>query len=249
VAQVAVVLVAVPVQVVYKGIFTMKNKIKSSKQRGQAIMEMCVCLIPILVVLLGMIFISGLGISNIRVLIEAKGNAEYDSRLPNAVGGVGNNIHHWDYGNEDPNNPDDGDGYPFTADDQTVDFYQAGADAGTEALMSLQLNNQEYSYSVSPNIKEEEEYIFMPTASLPYAGSNLSQNLPDSMLAAADLVSGTVVDSGFNKVFTLDSKHTDADEIKDLNLTFTHLFGIEIDSIDLRNMRANTVYYPALPTN
>jgi hypothetical protein len=88
----------------------------------------------------------------------------------------------------------------------------------------------------------------MPTASLPYANDNFAQNLPDSMLAAAELVKATA-DSNFNKVFTLDSRYTDADEIRDLNFTFTHLFGVEIDDIDLRNMRANTVYYPALPTD
>lgn len=234
-------LVAVPVRVVYKGIFTMKNKIQSSKQQGQAIMEMCVCLIPILVVLLGMIFISGLGISNIRAFIEAKGSAELASRSRNAIGGEGNNIHHWDYGDEDPNNPDDGDGYPFTADDQTVDFYEAGADAGTETLMDLQLNMIQDSESLTEG--ENSEYIFIPTASLPYAGSNFSQNLPDSMLAAAELVSGTV-DSDFNNVFTLKND----DNVQSLKLSFTHLFGIEIDSIKLHKMRANTVYYPALPT-
>jgi len=203
-------------------------------------MEMCVCLIPILVVLLGMIFISGLGISNIQAFIQAKGNAELSSRSLNAIGGSGNNIHHWDYGEGE-----DGDSYPFTADDQTVDFYQAGADAGTETLMDLQLNMIQGSESLSEGANSE--YIFMPTASLPYAGDNFSQNLPDSMLAAAELIKGTA-DSGLNKVFTLDSRYTDADEIRSLNLSFTHLFGVEIDDIDLRNMRANTVYYPALPT-
>jgi len=204
-------------------------------------MEMCVCMIPILVVMLGMIFISGLGISNIQAFIQAKGNAELSSRSAGAVGGEGNNVHHWDYG--DPDN--EGDGYPFTADDQTVDFYQAGADAGSETLMDLQLNMIEGSESLSEG--ENSEYIFMPTASLPYAGDNFSQNLPDSMLAAAELVKATA-DSDLNKVFTLDSRYTDADEIRSLNYTFTHLFGVEIDDIDLRNMRANTVYYPALPT-
>jgi len=202
---------------------------------------MCVCLIPILVVLLGMIFVSGLGISNIQAFIQAKGNAELSSRSLNAVGGEGNNIHHWDYGEGE-----DGDSYPFTADDQTVDFYQAGADAGTETLMDLQLNMIQGSESLSEG--ENSEYIFMPTASLPYAGDNFAQNLPDSMLAAAELIKGTA-DSGLNKVFTLDSRYTDADEIRDLNFTFTHLFGVEIDDIDLCNMRANTVYYPALPTS
>lgn len=219
----------------------MQNKIHASKQQGQAIVEMCVCLIPILVVLLGMIFISGLGISNIRAFIEAKGNAELASRSANALGGAGNNIHHWDYGEDE-----DEDSYPFTADDQPVDFQQAGSEYGTETLMDLQLNMVQNSESLTG--EENSEYIFMPTALVPYASNNFSQNLPDTMLAAADLVAGTA-DSNFNNVFTLDSNHMNADEIKSINFSFTHLFGIEIDDIDLRNMRANTVYYPALPTN
>ncbi len=196
-------------------------------------MEMCVCLIPILVVLLGMIFVSGLGISNIQAFIQAKGNAELFSRSTNAVGGSGNNIHHWDYG--DPDN--EGDGYPFTADDQTVDFYQAGADTGTEVLISEQLNDSMYSAEII------QDYLFMQTDRLPTTIDNFALNIPDSMLAAAELVKGTA-DSNFNNVFTLKND----DEVQSLKFSFTHLFGVEIDDIDLRGMRANTVYYPALPT-
>ena len=217
----------------------MKKRIPTSKHQGQAIIEMCVCLIPILVVLLGMIFISGLGISNIQAFIQAKGNAELSSRSTSALGGEGNNIHHWDYGDTD----NEGDGYPFTVDDKTVDFYQAGSEQGTETLMDLQLNMIQGSESLSEGANSE--YIFIPVASLPYAANNFSQNLPDSMLAAAELVKATA-DSNLNKVFTLDSNHLDG--IEDLNSAFTLLFGVKIDDIDLRNMRANTVYYPAIPT-
>jgi len=204
-------------------------------------MEMCVCLIPILVVLLGMIFISGLGISNIRAFVKAKGNAELASRSVNAIGGSGENIHHWDYGEDE----DEGDGYPFTADDQTVNFYQAGSEYGTETLMEMQLNMIQDSESLSEG--DNSKYIFMPTSLVPYASDNFAQNLPDTMLAAAELVVGRA-DSNFNNVFTLNSNHMDDNEIQSLNLSFTHLFGIEIDDLDLRDMRANTVYYPALPT-
>lgn len=223
-----------------KGVVTMKNKIKSSKQQGQAIMEMCVCLIPILAILLGMIFIAGLSISNIRMFIRAKGNAEILSRSDNMVGGAGASIHHWDYGDGE-----DGDGYPFTADDRIVDFYRAGAESGVETLINEQLNGPEYSYSESPDIEEGDEYVFMPTALL-RADNNFARDLPGTMLAAAELVEG-MADSDLNKVFTIDSRYFSNGEIKKFNFSFTYLFGIYIDDIDLRNMRANTVYYPALP--
>ena len=215
----------------------MKNKRKSSEEKGQAIVEMCVCLIPILVILLGMIFISGLGISNIRAFIQAKGNSELASRSQNAVGGYGNNIYCWDYGNPDDAD-DEGDGYPFTADDEVRTFYDVGSENSTEALITEHLNNSEYSIS-----RESNDYYFVPTTSLVSIDNNY-----DSMLSAANLVEGRA-DNNFNSVFTLDSRHSDADEIRSLKLSFTHLFGLEVDDLDLREMRANTVYYPALPAS
>ncbi len=210
----------------------MKNKIKSSKQQGQAIVEMCVCLIPILVILLGMIFVSGLGISNIRALVQAKGNAELASRAQNAIGGSGDNIYCWDYG--DPDDADnEGDGYPFTADDKIRTFYNNGSEYGTEALITEQLNNSEHSVS-----RDSNDYYFMPTTSLVSIDNNY-----DTMVTAANLVEGRA-DNNFNSVFTLDSN---TESTRDLKFSFTHLFGVEVDDLDLREMRANTVYYPALP--
>lgn len=210
----------------------MKHKIKSSKQQGQAIVEMCVCLIPILVILLGMIFVSGLGISNIRALVQAKGNAELTSRAQNAIGGYGDNIYCWDYG--DPDDADnEGDGYPFTADDKIRTFYNNGSEYGTETLITEQLNNSEHSVS-----RDSNDYYFMPTTSLVSIDNNY-----DTMVTAASLVEGKA-DNNFNSVFTLDSN---TESTRDLKFSFTHLFGVEVDDLDLREMRANTVYYPALP--
>ena len=210
---------------------------KSSKQQGQAIIEMCICLIPILVVVLGMIFIAGLGISNIRTFIQAKGNAEYNSRLSNAseVSGAGDNINYWNYGVYDPEDPfsidKDGDGLPFTDDDKANTF---NPDDNTFGIDNTeQLNNPEYSES-----RDSNDYYFMPTTSLVSIDNNYG-----TMLAAAGLVEGTA-DSGLNNVFTL--SHTD--NAGNLKLTFTHLFGIEVDALDLSGMPANKVYYPALPT-
>jgi hypothetical protein len=104
-------------------------------------------------------------------------------------------------------------------------------------LISEQLNDSIYSE------KTTQDYIFMRTDRLPTTIDNLALNIPNTMLAAAELVKGTA-DSNFNNVFTLKND----DEVQSLKLSFTHLFGVEIDNIDLRNMRANTIYYPALPT-
>ncbi len=190
--------------------------------------EMCVCLIPILVIVLGMIFIAGLGISNIRAFIEAKGNAELASRSQSSVGGAGDSIFYWNYGDTDNNE----DGLPFTADDKIVSYYDVDSDYGIEALVTDQLNNSGYSRSMYSN-----DYYFMPTTTL----INVEDNY-ETMLATAELVEGQA-DSNFNSVFTLDSN---TENVGDLKLSFTHLFGIEVDDLDLREMRANKVYYPAI---
>lgn len=206
----------------------MLNKNRINRQQGQAIVEMCVCLIPIMVVVLGMIFISGLGISNIRAYIEAKGNAELSSRSQNAMGGAGDTIFCWNYGDTDNGE----DGLPFTADDKIVSLYDLDSEYGTEALITDQLNNSEYSESF-----DRGDYNFMPTTSLVSVDGNY-----DTMLGAAELVEG-MAGTNFNNVFTLDSN---TENVGNLKLSFTHLFGIEVDDLDLREMRANKVYYPAM---
>ena len=71
------------------------NKIKHS-QEGQAIIEMCVCVIAILVVFLGLIFVGGLGISNMQNLIKAKSSAEAHSRISDKAWDS-DDIFAWDY--------------------------------------------------------------------------------------------------------------------------------------------------------
>lgn len=215
-----------------------KIKIKTKFQKGQAIMEVCVCLIPILVVFLGMIVISGLGISNIQAFLEAKANAEIASRNTNAVGGAGNTIHSWDYGQ-------DGDNLPFTADDQPVTFSQVSAERNTQAIANIQLNMINGSQSMESDAAyNENQYIFVPTSWISTTDNNYAGDIPDNMLAAAALVSGTA-NTNLHTVFTLGA---DNDETRKITPAFTALLGINLEDIDLVSMKANKVYYPAMPT-
>lgn len=211
------------------------NKTKTKYQKGQAIMEMCVCMIPILVVLLGMIVISGLGISNIQAFLQAKANAEIASRNINAVGGAGEAIHSWDYSD---------DGLPFTADDEAVNFSQVNAERNTQEIADIMLNRPYYSeypgYFLETNsILPENPYNIPQDMNYNYAA-----DIPYNMLAAAALVSGKA-NTNLNTVFTLGANNG---ETRNITPAFTALFGIDLDDIDLESMKANTVYYPAMPT-
>ena len=217
---------------------------------GQAIVEMCVCLIPILVIMLGMIFISGLCISNIRSFIQGKGNAEHASRQSDAVGGSSNNRFHpeniycWEYGTyRFINSKKDDDEFvlPFATNDTPVSLPPGN---NTEAYINEQLNSNIYSEL------SDEHMPINELTNLPYPESsynyNFADNSPDTMLTAADLI-GRDAGNKFNNVFTLDSRHSDKNDIKSWKLSFTHLFGLKVDALDLLEIRANTVYYPALP--
>jgi hypothetical protein len=216
----------------------MKRKIKlSGREQGQAIVEMCVSLIPILMVMLGMIFVSGLCISNIRAFVTAKATAELNSRSDSAIGEDGNNISCWDYGE---------DGYPFTADDKRVYFWQTGNESDIGVIAGLMLNENTGSEAI-----ESGEYSFMGVSNLPYpTDNNFAQALPDDLLAAAELVSGEA-DSDLNSVYTIDSDEFSSDEITSLSTAFSRFLGISIEDTDLREaMReANTVYYPVISTS
>jgi hypothetical protein len=69
---------------------------KKYSLEGQAAIEMCVCVIAIVVVFLGLIFVGGLGISNMQDLIKAKSSAEAHSRISDKAWDS-DDISAWDY--------------------------------------------------------------------------------------------------------------------------------------------------------
>ena len=202
------------------------------RQHGQAIVEMCVCLVGVMAVFLGLIFVSGLSISNVQTLFSAKINAETSSR--NALGGgAGQSINYWDYGN---------DAVPFTADDAPV-FLDTSADRGYFLNM---LNDTGLSESNNPNSAKYQQYIFSQDnySKIPQVvNSNFTVNFPDLYVSAADLVMSEGDQN--NKVYTLKSnQYNTATQVEDLSTAFYRLFGIRIQDIDLNKM--NRVYMPAI---
>ncbi|MFA7230217.1 MAG: hypothetical protein WC071_03005 [Victivallaceae bacterium] len=208
---------------------------KLNQEHGQALVEMCVCLVAIISVFLGLIVVAGLGISNIQTLLRAKTNAEYSSRGGTPAGNRGINIFAWDYG--DTNNG--GDGIPFTADDQSITASQGNAGS----YYQQQFNGQENSESQISN-----QYTFTPASSLgDYANaSNFAKNFPDLFVEAANLTSATGASDRGIFTLTTNQNFNSAAQLEALYDTFYGLFGIRLSEVNLQQMPANTVYMPVI---
>jgi hypothetical protein len=211
-------------------------KLADKSETGQAIVEMCIGIIAIMAIFLGVIFISGLSISNVKIYLEAKNNAEYFSRSGTGVSGAGSAIYTWDYGDYTI-----GDStiqnLPFTANDQIVSVSLNNADS----VFNDQITNSSYSYS-----EVDGSYIYLPISSLPpEVRNNFTGNLDLLFLMAADLVSSS--SSSNESFYTLNSDIIgNRREIEQLKLNFGNLINIQIDEIDLQQMEANKVYMPNL---
>ena len=208
-------------------------------ERGQAIAEMCIGLIAIMVVFLGVIFIAGLGISNIKIYLGAKNNAEYASRNGNSISGAGSSIYSWNYGDYTM-----GDttvtNLPFTANDQII----AVADNDVDNTFNTQITSGKYSQG-----EANGSYSYLPINALPAeVRNNFTSNLDSMFLAAADLVQSS---SSYSESFyTLTSNVMGTRrEINQLKINFGNLINIKINEIDLQQMRANQVYMPRLPVS
>lgn len=210
-------------------------------QSGQAIIEMCISIVAIMAVFLGLIFLGGLGISNIQTLLRSKSNVENYSRSANPAGYGGDNIYAWDYGSDQRK----GDGLAFTVDDQILSNSGAGVSGvpladEARSLFLGQLENQEYSESLSG-----AKHIFTPVSELgSYVQGNYSQNMPQLFLDSANLTSSTA--AADSPIYTINTRQFSAEEIRRMKDTFSRLFGVNTDRIDLQNMRANAVYMPVV---
>ena len=206
---------------------------KNNRESGQAIAEMCISLIAIMVIFLGVIFIAGLGISNVQLLISAKETAEESAR-DDKEGGRGNYIKYWNYGNDE---------LPFTADDYAINV--GNHDTGT--VLNSSLDDETYStglnyyndyfYNKGHNIP----YKFMPVSgtSVYHESIFASMDLARFFVSAADLVESSI--------------HYDIDgdkniyDVEQLKLNLGNLIHVNLDAIDLEKM--NKVYMPKLPSN
>lgn len=206
----------------------MKNK---KHQQGQAIVEMCAGIIAIMAVFLGLVFVAGIGITNIQTLLGNKSATEVTSRAVNQ-GGQGSNIYAWDYGDQANAKPavDEFQGHrlfnpsvsrddlAFTPDDKTI----GNSDQPDQTFQ------KPLSLISNPSLND---------------GSNENKllNLEAStfFLGAANLVSSQ--GSAGSTIYTI--RKQDSDTVNSMKRTFSSLFGVNVN-INLQ-YPANQVYLPA----
>ncbi len=162
-----------------------RGKKSRAGERGQAVTELVVSLIGILVVFLGLLLISALGIENVRNVIEARAAADRAASSGYVGGDRGQYIIDWDYG------PD---GIPFTADDvpntavssQGDVFIPQLTDSSGEFSLVSSLNGSSY---VNPrnNFAPDLSAVNLFTVAATLSSGTETQNDPLSERGLSDL--------------------------------------------------------------
>ncbi len=205
-------------------------------QQGQAIVEMCAGIIAIMAVFLGLVFVAGIGITNIQTLLGNKSATEVTSRAVNQ-GGQGSNIYAWDYGDPANTNP-------------------AADEFNGHRLFSASVSRDELAFTPDDKIvgnSDQPDQAFQNPLSLTtlmlktdFSEENKLRNVATSstgngfyFLGAANLVSAQ--GSTGNSIYTL--RKQDSDTVNSMKRTFSSLFGVNVN-INLQ-YPANQVYFPA----
>ncbi len=146
-------------------------------QGGQALAELCVCLIGLIVVILAYFLISALTSVNVDNVIDARETADRIARGSGSSAGKNDakSIVDWDYGNRD---------IPFTKDDTPI--LASGMD-GLVFITELQDNTGEFNLT---SVGSVNDGFLIPDYN---ASKNLSPG--DIFLDAANLASGTATET------------------------------------------------------
>lgn len=149
------------------------------KRHGQALTELAVSLVAIIIVISGMLLISGLGVRNVWNVIHARQEADRKSR-DGFISSEGNDIRSWSYGN---------DNMPFTRDDTAL---STPMDVSGNFLDELDSNDEE------DDMDDNLILDLRHTGSLPHIpnSNNFAKNTGalDFFLSAAALAGHTETD-------------------------------------------------------
>lgn len=144
---------------------------KRTRQGGQAIAELAVCLMGLLVILLGFFLLSTLSQEGVTNVIAARQDADKNAQNGQSSLGGGNtmaNISHWDYGSR---------GIPFNRDDSPVKSTSTG---GAVFFSQLTDHSGKFDFRTAGNGYWLPEY-YNPLKSL---------QQDDILLDAANLTAG-----------------------------------------------------------
>lgn len=140
-------------------------------QNGQALAELTVCLIALMVVLLGFFLISALTMGNVENVIDAREEADKRAREGTLGGENAQNISHWAYGNRN---------IAFTADDTPVTQSDA---YGAKFLEILRIPGEDFTLtSAGGSGKEYLQIHYNPVPDI---------SAVNVFLSAANLTAGT----------------------------------------------------------
>lgn len=216
----------------------MNNSIKTIKkiksgESGQAFAELCVGLIPLLCVMLFMIYFSGISISSIEILLDARSNAAERAANPRAGGGYGSMIRSWSYGHDQED------------ENVAMAYFQDDKASGSTAIQSNTFLDQFDSgdFKVSSN----------PASSAFYPSSRFNQVDDQIFLDAADMVCGEADDNQYEPVATMDVNNSNGlltvDQKEKMDKTFDFL--LPGDSLinrllkdEMPSWQVNKVYMP-----
>ncbi len=207
------------------------RKNANRSQSGQAVTELTVMLVALVAVILGVVFVSGLAVTNNKILLEAKRNAEYAARLTEAEPQLTALEHSgWSYGSF-AYSGNQTVSIPFSALDRPV-----RTESNSLQNAALELRTAEYS--------ESPRYQYAWKAPRDFNAQEFSADASATLGNALDAAALTAGKSSETEpVAGFDKGYRDR-AAADMRNAFFHWFGIKIDKNDLRKNLTNTVYMP-----
>jgi len=198
---------------------------KYKSQSGQVTAEMAIGALLLSLVVLGMIYVGGYGISGVKCLLAARRTAEINAA--NGAGGQGQNITAWSYGQISMERSDATETYsvPFTV----LDRAAGGADS---------------SGAVAADILSPVRSVSTPNNFYNSMSSDMSQ----LFITAANLAEG-VGSYSSDAVYTLDANKMTSSKINrtQFDNIFADFSGMKT-SVDPVNIEANHVFMPVPAT-
>ncbi len=172
---------------------------KRKKQGGQALAELAVCLIAVVVCFLGILLVGAVSQARVSNVIESRSDADANQMNSNAVQSHAQNISYWDYGGkQDIRMP----AVPFTADDRPVlegnsrdDVFvnQLRDNTGTFALDQAGGGGKDYlrdEYNAARQFSGSP--LFLTAAELIRGVSDKNDPLAEKNLSALKIAAGNI---------------------------------------------------------